>query len=408
MSVLTTATLEKVDHFIDRIVAINSDVQVHPDTRDALAALERFFQVYRAGVENVGNPGTDPLVASNYCDFVLSELFSYLPYLGFLHRAQSASNPFEVHGPLKRLARAAIADDVRLIMSSEWEFSPFVHPSLGELQEFVLLGLPATEAENALLMPIAGHEFGHPIWRRYAVGDALRPQIQQTVLDRLRERWKDVSAELKLTDESELSSTSVGREVRRELERLLEQQCEEIFCDLAGLWLFSDSYAAAFSHLIAPGLSGQEPASYPTARFRAEIMLRTAPIFGVALDSTYADAFLELPTPSLQRAVLQAALLDVLPALQEAVKNHHESRSVDLPTAEGCARALDAFREARPASAVCSLPEVLCAAWEVAKISPWSSHPHLDQIKTPLVANLILKSAQAADFWYFVRERANA
>src|SRR3546814_4384036 len=68
-------------------------------------------------------------------------------------------NAFEMHFPLKRLVETAVSPDARLIMSSEWKFVPFTYPmTLDWLPGFALVGGPAPESDNVLIVPLRSEE----------------------------------------------------------------------------------------------------------------------------------------------------------------------------------------------------------------------------------------------------------
>src|SRR3546814_3823673 len=76
--------------------------------------------------------------------------------------------------PIKRLVETAVSPDARLIMSSEWKFVPFTYPmTLDWLPGFALVGGPAPESDNVLIVPLAGHERGHSAWRSTQLKDQL-------------------------------------------------------------------------------------------------------------------------------------------------------------------------------------------------------------------------------------------
>jgi hypothetical protein len=94
------------------------------------------------------------------------KILQVLPILGFIIRSTNVRNAFEMLEPLRSIASAALQGSPQLIMSSEWDYVPFAYPqSFENLRSFVLIGLPASEAASALLMPVAGHELGHAVWR---------------------------------------------------------------------------------------------------------------------------------------------------------------------------------------------------------------------------------------------------
>lgn len=403
MKSLVDSTLEKVDHVIDRIHSVRRSSLLQPDAADALTAIAEKFQLRRKELEDFIKDPPASAVIANHCDIILSELFRYLPHIGFLHRARHPSNPFEVHGPLRRLATEAIGDDVRLIISSEWEFSPYTHSSMGDIPNFVLLGLPASEAENALLAPIAGHEFGHPIWKREGMDKTLSQQIERAVLDQLRARWSEVKKELGIEKEEELTTNPRAISVRAALTTYARAQCEEVFCDLLGLFLFGESYCHAFAHLLAPGLVAHQSLSYPTDRQRAEILEKAASRFGVTAPTGFFALFQVQPSRDLSSEILASVVADLLEELVGAVESYSKTRNLQPPLEAGRVAARVALEAAAPASNDSTLPEVLCAAWDLrTREDLWKSTPYLREVRERILNDLVLKSAQVLDYWHLV------
>ncbi|WP_289465076.1 hypothetical protein, partial [Klebsiella pneumoniae] len=67
----------------------------------------------------------------------------------------------------------------QLLLSSEWDYVPFAYPqSLEDLRSFVLIGLPASEAATALLLPLAGHELGHAVWKNRGIEGSTHATLQ--------------------------------------------------------------------------------------------------------------------------------------------------------------------------------------------------------------------------------------
>ena len=154
----------------------------YPQSKEALRYLHRvfgqklaFLSQRVAFLESV-DANTNPedyeqlvdLVKKRCIDAVTST-FDYLPILGFLLRSTNVRNAFEAYWPLRRLARAVLEPGIdekkratELILSSEWDYSPLVYSNIGHLKDFVLIGLPAPESENPLLLPLAGTSWVTP------------------------------------------------------------------------------------------------------------------------------------------------------------------------------------------------------------------------------------------------------
>src|SRR4029079_7231830 len=93
---------------------------------------------------------SDQTIVKQTCALDLHHLFTYLPLLGFVLRSTNVRNAFEVFRPLLRLA-GDIRDPgvpkgkrkTELVLSSEWDYSPFVYREMPKLPGFVMIGIPS-------------------------------------------------------------------------------------------------------------------------------------------------------------------------------------------------------------------------------------------------------------------------
>lgn len=136
-----------IDHARKRIVTVIEEIDRlkqsefpydHP--YEALELLAERFKRHQSILEKLSPTATADLI-NNACSASLNDLYLYVPILGFILRSTNVRNAFEAYAPLLRLARSIIGADTRLIVSSEWEFSPFVYRTIGGLKGFVLIGL---------------------------------------------------------------------------------------------------------------------------------------------------------------------------------------------------------------------------------------------------------------------------
>ena len=158
--------------FLEEVDNLAEDEFPYRASKDLLDELSKLFRLKLTRLESLG-PKSDPDTVKHACGLALGALFDYLPLLGFVRRSTNVRNAFEVFGPLLRLARDVLEPSVpkpdrkaRLVLSSEWDYSPFIYPDVPELPGFVLIGLPAPESSNPLLVPLAGHELGHSLWSK--------------------------------------------------------------------------------------------------------------------------------------------------------------------------------------------------------------------------------------------------
>ena len=106
--------------------------------------------------------------------------------LGIIVRSSSTRNAFEFYSSFLSLCRKALDENCKLILSSEWDYIPFTFPqNLQELPNFVIIGLPASESDNTLVFPVAGHELGHSIWLKEKLQSKFQPILSKRVLGRV-------------------------------------------------------------------------------------------------------------------------------------------------------------------------------------------------------------------------------
>jgi hypothetical protein len=190
-----------IDHARYRIVTVIEEIRrlrecefPYIQPRDALEVLERMFSRQQSVLEKIPEKASTD-VKNNACSTSLDLLSVYVPILGFILRSTNVRNAFEMYAPLLRLAQSILRPTSKLIVSSEWEFSPYVYTSITDLPGFVLIGLPATESSNPLLVPLAGHELGHSVWETEGFYKIFEKKIEDRVLDELMtNKWKDYSA----------------------------------------------------------------------------------------------------------------------------------------------------------------------------------------------------------------------
>jgi hypothetical protein len=241
-------------------------------------ALRNLRQLYLNRLATLAslNNNSNPAVLKQACSLALGELFQYLPLLGFVVRSTNVRNAFEVFRPLLRMARAVLEPgappnhqyQTQLVLSSEWDYSPLTYSEIPGLPGFVLIGLPAPESSNPLLIPLAGHELGHSVWSMNGrtVDNAISPVVRQQVIAVIQQRWAEFTthfAGLGITQAQ--VATSLAAIARWDRAAAWGQkQAEETFCDCLGLRLFGASYLEAFAYLLAPCVPGERSLVYPT------------------------------------------------------------------------------------------------------------------------------------------------
>ena len=241
----------------------------------------------------------DPDIIRNRAADLITELDTYLPLLGFILRSSNVRNAFEVFDPLIAICAAVLGSDVRLIYSSEWDYSPFTETfTFPKLQnDLVVVGLPAHESSNALVIPVVGHELGHALWFRADVISQLGPEIEADVIAYFKIHLDEVAEKEEADAIREQASPDIAvavfiPEVGR-AQSYAKLQCEEVFCDIVGIRLFGVSYLRAFAYLVFPSPKGFERHAfeYPNYQTRVRYMIATAQHFGYAVPASFGDGY---------------------------------------------------------------------------------------------------------------------
>lgn len=145
-------TKQRLRAFLAECQRLSDSDFPHSHSRDALDQLQKSFQVKLDAIENL-DEGSEPEVVRQHCSLILRDFFAYLPLLGFILRSTNVRNAFEGFGPLLRLARQVLEPNTpeedrttRLLISSEWNYSPLTYPRIPSLPGYVFIGFPAPEA----------------------------------------------------------------------------------------------------------------------------------------------------------------------------------------------------------------------------------------------------------------------
>lgn len=232
----------------------------HPDGQSALNEIRLRFEEHLARIEAA--TGLSERLLQSLAQTIHYEVELYLPVLGFILRSTNVRNAFELYDPLKHLVKQVVDQEAKLIISSEWDFVPFTYPmSLEALPNFVLVGGPAHESHHPFIIPLAGHEIGHTVWRYSEVGTELERVFAEELSS-----FIDSDTELKeeLTEE-------YGPDYLGQILEFAAKRVEELYCDAFGYRLFGDAYAYAFERVLYPGMEIRDD-RYPTIGQRLNLM----------------------------------------------------------------------------------------------------------------------------------------
>jgi hypothetical protein len=362
------------------------------DSRDALDVLGQRLQ-QRFNLLASLSDKNDPSVVKAACSESLLEAFRHLPLLGFILRSTDVRNSFEVVGPLSRLARKMLGKNTKLVLSSEWQFSPHIIYKIPEIPQFVLLGLPASESGNPLLIPLAGHEFGHTAWHQRSFQAVFSPLIQKRISETLKRKETEYTTIFGGSANDLFMTKNVSPAHTFAL-----KQTEETFCDCLGLRLFAEAYYLAFVYLMAPGVSVQRSPGYPSTKRRISNLEQAATKFRMVLPSDIAGWFVDESEPTDTKMAFLLSLADdasqsLLTEIIDKVADIAKETVVPSKSVDKMDRVQQAFRLVTPATDIGDLVNILNAGWQ-AYLDPtlWTDLAHVN--KDEALRELLLKSIE--------------
>lgn len=394
----------RVRAFIDQIAELEASDFAHLDGEDALRLIKEDSVELRKYLEDLPSESDDASI--NQACFQTSLMVSrYTDILGFILRSTNVRNAFEVHFPLKRLIETAVDPDARLIMSSEWKFVPFTYPmTLDLLPGFALVGGPAPESGNVLIVPLAGHEIGHSAWR----SKGLQAHLMDRVLVAITETLEVMPAERDLVLQQLAAGGSALSRLQNAVLRSAIKQLEEIFCDLFGLYVFGPSFLFAYEYFLAPG-GEVRSAYYPASGDRVRYLLDGAATLQIAPEANLFGSWTEAtPLPGADGAVLAIAdrvVAGLYPAMRDHTFDLLRTATVSPPTAEAIERVLESLRQHVPDGEGATLPEIVTAGWLHLRERGGLSLDE-DSAEYQILNELMLKSVEVSEFKLRVESHA--
>jgi hypothetical protein len=324
-----------------------------------------------------------------------------LGLLGIISNSANVRNSFKIHGPVSDLAKRLLSDDAKLIISFEWKYIPFTYPQTHpNLPAFVIIGLPASEAANALVLPVVGHELGHSLWRVEKSRARFEPEVNQAIIQAIK------SATF-CSDYSRLFNISADEcgEYRNiwtweDAADYCFRQVEEIFSDFVGLSLFGMSYLDSFEYLLSPALSTERDPGYPADGTRAQYLEDNASRVGVTVTASYKTLFAPQNTPfhpdrnaHFQMRLADAASETIVQSIADYVARLCTNRGVQPPENTETQDILENFLKGVPAEDTKGLGPILNAGWAAFKSEQFMA-TYTDSERMKTIHELILKSVE--------------
>lgn len=324
-----------------------------------------------------------------------------LELLGVIANSANIRNGFEVHGPILQLARRLVSDAAaKLIITFEWKYMPYTYPqSHPYLPTFVIIGLPASEASNALVLPAVGHELGHLLWAKTDAATQLTPKIKDHIIGLISSKYRDPYKVLFNLD-AEAAVELQNLWTWEKATEFCKQQVEEIFCDLTGLFLFGRCYLDCFDYLLSPTLSPDRDPEYPAVKLRAAALLRNGAKLNITVDEKFVDRFSEQKSPyeDWEEEALHLRLADeVASLLADSLADHVfdlcSQQGLKPPDDAGASKVAKDFLAGIPAERTSGLGMILNAGWLVFQ-SPEFMKDDPDPKRIAALNELVLKSIE--------------
>ena len=286
----------QVDAVLSEIARIEGSEFAYEHTQDALQETKTIFETHRESLSSI-SAKSDRDATELVCSTAFDDLSNSIELLGFLLRSTNIRNAFEAYGPMLRIARRLLGDGTRLILSSEWHFSPFAFIGYHFLPDTVLIGLPAPESSNPFLLPLAGHELGHSAWPSFGIDTEMEREVAKSILEEIGIRWNECKTYFPASKPEQVATDLIIRPMWKPAWDWALRQCEEHFCDFVGLRIFGEAFLYAFAYLLAPHRRGSRPLIYPNLRTRAECLAAAAAKYGVSVPAHYTQLFENLTDP---------------------------------------------------------------------------------------------------------------
>jgi len=403
---LVKYALDRIESVLESIRQLKASEFPYNDSEDALCRIEELF---KNTLQRLDAIDAHPDYIKQLCSISLRHLFIYLPKLGFILRSTNVRNAFETFWPLRDIARKALDPEVKLILSSEWTYSPMIYHEIRVLPGFVLIGLPASESSNPLLIPLCGHELGHAVWanKKGKLENIIKNTFYEEAPEHIANNWNEYSElfpSIDKPDEKLGANIFAFTRLLRALELLLKQ-AEECFCDFIGLKIYGTAFLHAFAYLFAPFVSSPRAITYPKLAKRVNYLIKAATKYKIEVPESYENMFENRPEPqlsSMDKLLLSISdyILDkTADKLISKAKSLISKTNIARPSDEESKRIRKRLELVVPASRCKSLADILNASWQAYHdIDLWKSIPDVLERKDRILKDLVLKNIEIFEF----------
>lgn len=403
--------LQKVSATISLVKRLSENDYPHTDSKEALAKLLAVYENDKRLLTNI-RPEAEPDTILEYCRRANINIVRLKSFLGLLLRSSNLRNAFEIYFPIKVLSQELLEQPTCVVLSSEWIFSPYTYPvALPELPQFIFIGVPASECENPLIMPLAGHELGHVVWSRRGAKQKYDPEIRSCILDLYRKHWPRVLELFRpLAPPERLEIDMFLRGIWNKSYKLAQRQLEEIFCDYLGLSIFGNSFLYSFRYLLAPSLGQYRSVLYPRLDKRTAYLEHAAKQFGMKLDSDFHESFSEeepqlSPADTLLVEIADEATELLYKRMLRPVEEYRGRVPMFVQCDDEEKHARECLWNLVPPATVSSIVPIVNAAWSIRlDVDAWDILGHVEDnddrraMKLRVLRDLVLKSFEVYEY----------
>ena len=397
---------EKVRAALAQIAHLKSTEFPYDEPRSALTTLEKLFETDLGRLEQL-DTGSDADLRQQTCAHSNMNVAIYHEVLGLILRSTNIRNAFEIYDPLLNISKQACGPATKLILSSEWSFSPLTYTAVfKELPDLIFIGLPATEAGNSLVVPLAGHELGHSVWRSTTnkVKIALETKLQAQIIAHFEANWSEFKQTYSINAPPErLIQDLFLQSILARSIKLGVRQIEELFCDLFGLYLFREGFLYAFAYILSPNL-GERVLYYPKLAVRIGALKAGCGRFGTTWPANFKSFFQE-PSRRLGKKeefvvrMADAASESLVKDVLDSVGNYSSAQNLPMASDSERDRIAHQFRSLSPASSAKTLADIINAGWAMRlDTSAWASYSFSDEAARRVLNNLVFKTVEVMEF----------
>jgi len=333
------------------------------------------------------------------------KVFQALPILGFIVRSTNVRNAFELLYPLQSLADATLQGRPQLLLSSEWDYVPFAYPqSLDDLKSFVLIGLPASEAASALLIPLSAHELGHAVWRNRGINGSAHATLQIRCEDLFAKNLAEFKKHFPDYDPTDIVNKELLPEATAQSVEYAVLHAEELFCDLFAYSLFGESYVRAFGYILSPGSGATRRPGYPTYKTRIDLIRQFAKLEGVELPDVAELSFkdetdLGNPRDRFIIKMAETSVLGIVNGLWSNIVKLLQEGNVVRPNLTETLSHLQSFKNGIPAHDPSCLGNIINAGWKFCvELQASSGNPETISDALDQLNEVLLKSIEVMEY----------